>query len=360
MAETQTKPTEPKISRLKEFKVPGAALALAASADGSALFVACMDGAVVRIDVESGAVKELGRHESYASGAVLLPDARTLVSSGYDGVLLWHDLEAGKVTHRVKAHEFWSWDLAASRDGRFVASSTGQYLAGGYKYEPAAEREPSVRLYDAKTGTLLHSLTHIPPVQAVAFSPDGNHVAAGNLMGEVRVWETASGREVSQWKSDDLTSWGIIKSHHYLGGVFSMEFNPAGDELYVCGMGPMRDPMAGNGSQRWMRFEWKTGKKLDQTHDGESGAGLMEAVTFRPDGKHFLMAGRLVQGTWNLALFETATGKNVFSTDAKLRITDALFSGDGSRLFLAKARHQEIKDGKWLDAGVVEIHTVEV
>jgi WD40 repeat protein len=239
-----------------------------------------------------------------------------------------------------------------------VASVTGQYLAGGYKYEPAPEREPSVKVFDATTGELRHSFPHVPPVQAVAFSPDSRHVAAGNLMGEIRVWELATGKQVAQWKSDDLTSWGIIKSHHYLGGVFALEFSPAGDALYACGMGPMRDPMAGNGVQRWQRFDWRTGNKLDQTHEGESGQGLMEALAFHPAGKLFLMAGRLFQGTWNLALFDAASGKNVFSTDAKHRITDARFSRDGGRLFLAKARQQELKDGKWVEFGLVEVHSV--
>jgi hypothetical protein len=177
-------------------------------------------------------------------------------------------------------------------------------------------------------------------------------------MGEVAVWDLESGRIVSQWKTDDLTSWGIIKSHHFLGGVFALEFSPDGDRLYACGMGPMRDPMAGNGVQRWQSFDWKTGKKLDQTHEGESGQGLMEALAFHPDGKHFVMAGRLFQGTWNLALFDAATGRNLFSIDAKHRITDARFSADGSRLFLAKARQQELKNGRWNEFGLIEIHTI--
>ena len=77
-----------------------------------------------------------------------------------------------------------------------------------------------------------------------------------------------------------------------------------------------------------------------------------------PDGKHFVMAGRLFQGTWNLALFDAATGRNLFSIDAKHRITDARFSADGQRLFLAKARQQELKNGRWNDFGLLEIHTV--
>jgi WD40 repeat protein len=358
MAEPTSTASEPKLTKLKDFKLPAAVLALEAAPDGRTLFVACLDGAVFKLDAESGERAELGRHESYACGVALVGGGTTLVSGGYDGALLWHDLASGKVSRRIKAHEFWSWDLAASPDGTLVASVTGQYLAGGYKYEPAAEREPSVMVFDATTGELRHSFPHVPPVQAVAFSPDSRHVAAGNLMGEIRVWELATGKQVAQWKSDDLTSWGIIKSHHYLGGVFALEFSPAGDALYACGMGPMRDPMAGNGVQRWQRFDWRTGNKLDQTHEGESGQGLMEALAFHPAGKLFLMAGRLFQGTWNLALFDAASGKNVFSTDAKHRITDARFSPDGGRLFLAKARQQELKDGKWAEFGLVEVHSV--
>jgi WD40 repeat protein len=248
-----------------------------------------------------------------------------------------------------------------SRDGSLIASVTGRYEAGGYKYEPAPEREPSVKIFDARTGDLRHQFSHVPPVQAVAISPDGRHVAAGNLMGEIRVWDTSTGKPVSQWTTPDLTSWGIIKSHHYLGGVFAMTFHPDGEELYVCGMGPMRDPMAGNGVQRWQRFAWREGRKLDETHEGESGQGLMEALAFHPSKKLFAMAGRLFQGQWNLAFFETATGKNIHALDAKHRITDALFTSDGSHLVLAKAKGQEKKkDGQWPNYGAIEVHAVNL
>ena len=363
MAEPESKPSatapvEPKLTKAKEIALPTAVLAFDATPDGKTLYAACLDGSIQRVDTESGKAAEIGRHGSYASGVALLPGGRPLVSSGYDGVLRWIEPESGREVRSVQAHRFWSWDLAGSPDGRWVASVTGQYRAGSYKYDPAPGTEPSVRVYDAVSGALKHSWDFLPPVQAVAFSPDSRQVAAGNLMGEVAVWDLESGRIVSQWKTDDLTSWGIIKSHHFLGGVFALEFSPDGGRLYACGMGPMRDPMAGNGVQRWQSFDWKTGKKLDQTHEGESGQGLMEALAFHPDGKHFVMAGRLFQGTWNLALFDAATGRNRFSIDAKHRITDARFSADGQRLFLAKARQQELKNGRWNDFGLLEIHTV--
>jgi WD40 repeat protein len=363
----EEKPTAEKkpapLEKVKEISLPAAVLALDATADGKTFFAACQDGGIYRVDAEAETPNPelLARHPSYASGLALLPDGRTIISSGYDGGLQWHDLTEKKTIRRIQAHDFWSWNLDLAANGALVASVTGRYEAGGYKYEPAPEREPSVKVYDARTGELVREFSHLPPVQAVAFTPDGQHVAAGNLMGEIRVWEIASGRQVSSWATPDLTSWGIIKSHHYLGGVFAMTFDPAGDELYVCGMGPMRDPMAGNGVQRWQRFTWRDGKKLDETHEGESGQGLMEALAFRADGKIFVMAGRLFQGQWNLALFETATGKNLHAIDAKHRITDAFFSADGSRLLLAKAKQQEKKkDGQWPNYGAIEIYSCAI
>ena len=363
MAETVPSPpaTGPRIQRVREFRLPAPVLALDASTDGRTLFAAAQDGSVSAIDAESGAVRLLGSHPSYASGIALLPEGKTVISGGYDGILRWHEVASGREIRAVTAHRFWSWDMAVSADGSRVASVTGRYEAGGYRYEPAPETEPSVKVFDTASGTLLREFPHVPPTQAVALSADGRFVAAGNLMGEVRIWDVVEGKQLAQWKTDDLTGWGVIKSHHFIGGVFDLTFSPDGAELYVCGMGPMVDPMAGNGVQRWQRFEWRTGRKQDQTHEGESGQGLMETLEFHPGGRFFVMAGRLFQGTWNLALFETESGRNVFSVDAKHRITQVRFSADGSKLFVAKMKGQERpKDGKWSDTGIVEVHSVTV
>ena len=78
-----------------------------------------------------------------------------------------------------------------------------------------------MKVFESATGTLVHSLAHVPPVQSVAWSADGRHLAAGNMMGEVRIWELSSGRQVGSIRTDAFTSWGIIKNHHYLGGIFA-------------------------------------------------------------------------------------------------------------------------------------------
>jgi WD40 repeat protein len=264
----------------------------------------------------------------------------------------------------VAAHKFWNWQLALSPDGSQVATTTGQYIAGGWKYEPAPETEPSVKIFDTATGNLAASFAHTPPVMSCAFAPDGQHLAAANMMGEVRVWDLQGkpgSAPIMQWTSPDFTSWGTVKSHHYLGGIYGLAFAPDGNSLLGCGMGPMGDPMAGNGKMTWQRWNWRKGEKLDQIKDGQHGAGLMETVAWKPDGKHFVMAGRQAQGTWNLAVFNASDGNLVQSLDTKKRITQARFTADGKRLVISGATGQpQPKDKKWPSWGRVQVYRIEV
>ena len=351
-----------KVEKLKEHMLPTGVLALDITSDSNSAFAACIDGGVYSVGLDSGTPKKIGAHDSYASGVVAL-DASTVVSAGYDGMLQWHRRGEEKLgesaSKKVSAHQFWSWQMAASRDGKLLASVTGQYICGGYKYEPLPEREPSVRVYHAQTSELLHSFTHVPPVQAVAFSSDGKFLAAGNLMGEVRVWELASGKQIATFTTPSFTGWGIIKGHYYTGGIYALHFAANDDELYAAGMSSSTDPAAGNGKQLWQRFNWREGKKLGETNEGDSGRGLMETLGFHPTGKFFVMGGRLENGKWSMAIFDTKTGALLHSLDTKSRVTKAIFSADGSKLFLAEALGQgKPKDGKIPDFGRITVYSV--
>jgi len=250
--------------------------------------------------------------------------------------------------------------MALSPGGDLVASVTGQYLAGGDKYEPAAESEPSVKIYDTDSGDLVQTFSHLPPALSVTFSADARYLAAANLMGEVRVWDVAGGRQVAQFASADFTCWGIIKSPHYVGGIYGLAFAPDGQSLLCCGMGPMTDPMAANGKMTWQRWAWREtpAKMLGQIHDGESGSGLMETLAYTPDGSAFLMAGRQAQGTWTAALFSASDGRLITSLDTKSRVTRAQFSTDGKMLYLSATHGQgprEKDSKKWPECGRIHI-----
>ncbi|MDR3401542.1 MAG: hypothetical protein P4L99_03505 [Chthoniobacter sp.] len=374
-----------KLTLAHDYKLPTGALGLAITPDGSRAFATCIDGTLHTIDLATGEdVAFEGTHSSYASGCVLLPDGRTAITGGYDGQLLWHDVEPSgarqtaegspqgegggpsktrQAGRRVQAHRFWNWQLALSPDGTRLATVTGQYVPGSWKYEPAPETEPSVKIFDTASGELVASFTHTPPVMSCAFTPDGQHVAAANIMGEVRVWSLAAGgdgKPVAQFTSPDFTCWGTIKTHHYCGGIYGLAFSPDGATLLCCGMGPMPDPMAGNGKMTWQRWNWQKGERIDQIKDGQHGFGLMESVAWHPSGTHFVMAGRQAQGTWNLALFSAADGSLVHSVDTKRRITHTLFTADGQTLIVSGATGQgPRKNGGWEPWGRVQVFKVE-
>lgn len=347
------------VKSVKEIKLPTGVLSLDVTPDAKSAFAACIDGGVYAVDLDSGKNDKLGEHGSYASGAALIAKSPLLVSAGYDGVLQWHDVQERKTVRKVSAHQFWSWQAAVSDDGQFVASVTGQYLCGGYKYEPLPEREPSVRVYEAGAGKLVHSFTHVPPVQAVAFSRDGKFLAAGNLMGEVRVWELSSGKQIATFTTPSFTGWGIIKGHYYTGGIYALHFAANDAELYLAGMSSTTDPAAGNGRQLWQRFNWRDGKKLSETAEGDSGRGLMETLAFHPSGNCFAMGGRLENGKWSLAFFDTKSGALLHSLDTKSRVTKAVFSADGAKFFISEALGQgKPKDGVVPDFGRITIYSV--
>ena len=365
MHESVMQPQDPlkniELKRSARHKLPTGVLDIATRPGAEMIYAACMDG-VYRLDPGTGEHRRLTRHRSYSSGVVCLPEAPMLITAGFDGALLWFDLQRESLVRRVQAHQFWSWQMALSPDGRHVASVTGQYLAGGIKYEPAPEREPSVRVYDAQTGDLCHGFSHVPSVQSVAFSPDSRFVAAANLMGEVRIWDLDTGERVAEWTTDAFTSWGIIKSHCYIGGVFALQFTSDGQHLLLAGMGPMRDPMAGNGKQLWQKFAWQDDppKLVDQTHEGQGGEGLMETLSLHGTGAYFLMGGRLRGGKWNAALFSTGDGDLLHSVNSGYRMTGSAFSPASDQLFTCGSFKQPRPKGGTSDPfGVVDIYDIQ-
>ena len=344
----------PQLSKKKEITLPSHVLDLTLGPDDN-LYAACLDGGIYEVatglKLLGDAYHELARHDNYASGLNYSASQNTLISASYDGDLKWIDPKEGKETRSLKAHNFWSWQSRISPDGTLIATTTGQYLCGGYKYEPAPETEPSVKVFDIATGELRHSFPHTPPVQSVAFSNNGKLLAAGNLMGEVILWDLSQdGQEIARIKTPDFTGWGIIKGHYYTGGIFALHFAPDDQSLYLAGMGSTTDPAAGNGKQLWQKFTWHDGpKKENAATDSEIGEGLMETLAFHPSGNFFLMAGRIFKGDWNAALFDNQSGSRLHHQNVGFRISASTFTPDGKTLYLAGGVNQDnpAQEKKW-------------
>ncbi len=364
-SEKSTTTLKPALELRKQIEIPTALFDLdliPADSDTDSsekLLAACLSGEILEIDPATEQTRTLAQHKSYASGVHWSPRNNTVLSSGYDGCLLWTDLSKSHTYRNLKAHGFWSWQSALSPDQSQFASVTGQYLSGSYEYKPAPSNEPCVKVYDVESGSLLRSWEALPPVQAVTWSPDGKYLATGNLMGQIRIWDVAGNKLVSDWETGEFTGWGIIKGHYYTGGIYSLRFSQDGEALYLVGMGSTRDPAAGNGRQMWQKWDWRQGTKLLETSGKDSGQGLMEWMEFHPSGAWFVMVGRLQSGNWNVALFDSKTGELLHSLNTKNRVTRAQFSVDGTWLFLAGMVSQGgLKDGKFRDYGRLGIYEV--
>jgi hypothetical protein len=60
-----------------DAKLPTGALGLAVAPDGSAAYVACADGVLYDVDLDTGESNPFAeKHASFASGCVLLPDGK--------------------------------------------------------------------------------------------------------------------------------------------------------------------------------------------------------------------------------------------------------------------------------------------
>jgi WD40 repeat protein len=122
-----------KLTLAHDHKLPTGVLGLAITPDGDRAFAACADGAIHAVNTADGSTEVFdGRHGSFASGCVLLPDGRTLISGGYDGMLLWHDVASRRCWRRVQAHRFWNWQLALSPDGTRLATGKSSPPTAGF------------------------------------------------------------------------------------------------------------------------------------------------------------------------------------------------------------------------------------
>ena len=113
------------IKKIKETKFPSHCLSLVLG-DDEKVYASCYDGGVYCLDGSEKKPKKIVTHENISSGVKLCGD--NIISSDYDGIIKWSDRKSHNELRKIKAHDFWSWQSAVSRDEKKIASVTGQYL----------------------------------------------------------------------------------------------------------------------------------------------------------------------------------------------------------------------------------------
>ncbi len=191
--------------------------------------------------------------------------------------------------------------LAVSPDGKWVASGGHDFMLR--LWETASGKE--IRQFEGHTGSVL----------GVAFSPDGKLLASASLDKTVRLWDMATGKPA-----------GVLTGHE--DRVKSVAFAPDGKKLASC---------SEDGTVRM----WDAISRRP-IHVLQAKAGQVGSIAFSPDGKMLCSGHR--DGT--LHLWDVAGGVERLHWKAHTyQVHTTAFSGDGK--FLVSGAAQDCGPRLW-------------
>jgi WD40 repeat protein len=250
--------------------------------DGQRIATGCWlrdgEGLVKWWDWPGGKERPALASPAYAARHVVFsPDGKLLAAAGQDRLVRVWDAHTGRSKYQLEGHGHAVWALAFSPDGRLLASSA-----------PLGEK-PSIILWDLVAGKPVHTLGMPKPTGAysLTFSPDGRLLAGGGGDGLVRLWDPASGKELTAFAGQGPDSSGTLPGqNNYTGGVWSVAFSPDGQLLASGGT---------DGAVRlWdvaARKQLVTLPGHRGTQQGHTGDAL--ALAFSPDGRWLASGGSL-------------------------------------------------------------------
>ena len=278
-----------KVASKTVFKHPETFLAIALDRDSGEIYCGGYDRSIHRLKLAGDKIEPVARwqqHDSYVSSLAVFRAGgkHMLISGGYDGALVWCDIESGNVIRRITAHKGWLRRL--------------KLLPGGERFVTVGD-DMLARLWETQTGKLIRAFEghakktpqhHPTALYTVAVSSDGRQLATGDRIGDVRVWRTDDGSLAANFQVPVLYTYDPRERHRSIGGIRSLAFSPDDKFLAVGGIGQVGNVDGLAGPATVEIWDWQSPRRI-ATLGAEKHKALVNSLIFHPNHPILIGAG---------------------------------------------------------------------
>jgi len=264
---------------------------LAFSPDGGTLVTSAFDSTVKLWHAADGS-----QGRSFPSYKVLSlafsPDGAAVAAGGFDGAQVWNVATGRQIGHFSPGQFNWYTAVAFSPDGTVLAT---------------ADDIGEVSLWNVATGGNVRNFQASEPVSSVAFNPDGTTLATGDDDGTARLWNVSTGHQIRVFNTQS-------------SGVASVAFNRDGTRLAA-------------GTADGSAWVWNVATGQSVSGPLVTGSDLVSSVAFNPDGPTLATS----DDDDTVRLWDLTTGQQIGSPfPASTGIVSTVaFSPDGQKLAIA-------------------------
>jgi WD40 repeat protein/serine/threonine protein kinase len=253
---------------------------LAYSSDGSFLASSSDVPPVIIVwDSATGErLKTIDGHTGWVNNIAFSPDGLYLASASEDNTVRIWDLEGREVS--VMEHPAPAWGLAFHPDSNILTTSPWDNnldtlnQTGEGDVEGEVIPDQRVVSWNLKTGEQIMNLeTHSSEVRDVAYSPEGDRLAAGAWDGTVTIWDAVTGGQLITFEAFNHT-------------VFRLAFKPDGSQIATIG-------------ESIKIWDTNTGDRLLTLEDHNN---VIYDVAYSPDGRNLATAS--MDGTVRIRALE--------------------------------------------------------
>lgn len=276
---------DPASSKLQaEHKHSAPLLCCAYAPNGSFLFAGGRDRGLVLMDTESNQFTLLEGHESWV---VQLASAGSelVLSADFVGRLIAWDCAGPQPKQKwsIPAHPSAILGLSVSADGKTFATG---------------DREGCVRIWETASGKQLHEMPRAEfPIYGVALHPDGQRLITADRQPQkprIKVWEVAANKELLAIEVPELSGYRRVEDIEW-GGIRGLALSPDGQQIIACGR-------AGYDGQACALVYGTDDGKLQRKLSLALKGGFYYAAKFHPQGFLMTAGGDLAKGEvrfWN-------------------------------------------------------------